>query len=192
MSVFQATFIECHCVYPWEKSRWGQVDPVLCELPATLHLLLAIPAMKRDPAPTQALPYPSWFFSWFCSILREAWSCRPLAPFFSLWSLAPNKGSFLCGCFYFAFCCILTSVSPVPCHFASCFWSLSGASQMLSWCHSRKGWFGALSRTWRAAVRTSGCAWALGGEGHSHIQTLPCQLCDLGQDAYLSEARSSC
>lgn len=50
-----------------------------------MHLLLAIPAVKRDPAPPQELPYPSWFFPWFCSIPLEA----GLADY--------SLSSFLCG-----------------------------------------------------------------------------------------------
>lgn len=126
---------------------------------------LAVPALKWDPAPAQGHPGPSWF----CSVLPEAWSCCLFSLFlFSPWSLAPNRGGFLCRflvvLFYFAFCCLLTSVSQVLCHFLQRFQKSEFGLPNTVMLASRERTVLCTRGPLRAAGRTSGCAWLSGEE----------------------------
>ena len=89
----------------------------------------------------------------------EAWSCRPLAHFCSLRSLAPSRGGFLCCFLFVSFCFVWAVFSQVFLSLsllASCFRSLSSASQTQSWCYHGKGWSWAHSGTLRAASGLQG------------------------------------
>lgn len=139
MSVFQPTFIKCHCVCALGEESMSTGRPCSPGAPCEPSSISMVPALKRDAAPGASLP----FVVLLMVLLHPSWSLVLLTILSSFFCglLTPTKVVFrvvFCLFCYTLLFAILLQVF-LRLHVTSCFWSLSLASQAQSWCHYGKG-----------------------------------------------------